>query len=160
MQHVTFALFRKPREARDALRELDDTFARDERVRVSVGSSETPASDLEMYETHAGSALLRGALFGLVSGLVVGLLAFVVGLRWFHFDASTGLFTPVAGAILGGLAGVLFGSINPNPSLNALRRMAKTGGLIITVESEDERTTHKAEEILRDHHGYLKLATS
>lgn len=158
MQHVTFALFRRPREARDALRQLDREFSFDDHVKVLIGSANTPASDLNMAETHAGRALLHGALYGLVSGGVVGLIAAFVGWRWFHFDGSTAIFAPIAGALFGAFAGFLFGSINPNPSLFSLRRMARTGGVIITVKAENEKCTHRAEEILKEHHGYLKAA--
>lgn len=160
MQHVIFALFRRPREAMDALRQLDQEFSIDDRVKVLVGDADTPSSDLAMAETHAGKALLHGALYGLVSGAVVGLVAALVGLRWFHFDGSTAIFAPIAGALFGGFAAVLFGSINPDPSLSRLRRMARTGGVIITVEAEDETRTHRAAEILKQNHGYLTPAAS
>ncbi|MFO0614119.1 MAG: hypothetical protein U0414_16115 [Polyangiaceae bacterium] len=159
MHHVTFALFRRPREARDALRQLDREFSFDDHVKVLVGSAETPASDLTMSETHAGSAFLHGALYGLLSGALVGVVAALVGLRWFHFDGSTAIFTPVAGMFFGAFAGFLFGSINPNTSLWRLRRMARTGGVIITVEAESEKCTHRASEILKQNHGYLKAAS-
>jgi hypothetical protein len=159
MHHVTFALFRRPREARDALRQLDREFSFDDHVKVLVGSAETPASDLEMDETHAGSAFLHGALYGLLAGALTGLVAALVGLRWFHFDGSTAIFAPVAGALLGAFAGFLFGSINPDPSLWRLRRMARSGGVIITVQAESENCTNRASEILRQNHGYLKTAS-
>lgn len=160
MQHVIFALFRRPREARDALRQLDEEFSVDDHVKVLVGDANTPSSDLAMAETHAGKALLHGALYGLVSGAIAGVIAALIGLRWFHFDASTAVFAPIAGAVFGALAGFLFGSSNPDPSLSRLRRMARTGGVIITVEAEDETRTHRAAAILKENHGYLTPAAS
>ena len=163
----TTARFTDERDARAALVELGDDEVHQSSNQVFVRSAHE-RTELHVRQGRLRRALFTGLIFGLLAGTITALLAISPIAELSSRDASVARVAPVAmdggsvlfafaaGFVLGGLAGSLFGTLNPQPMFTRLAKQAHHGPLILRVESEESTSQQTAERILREHSGDIR----
>ncbi|NUP13145.1 MAG: hypothetical protein HOW73_44460 [Polyangiaceae bacterium] len=130
----TFARFHDMRVVRQCLRELRRGQLWREHMRVIVHTTKKGSEELPLSLTHARGAMLRGVLTGAGIGLAAGIAISLVEAAGHGFDAVFVAAFCLFGLVMGGFAGVLTGTMSPDPEVE---KIEKSGDLVIAVESTE-----------------------
>jgi uncharacterized membrane protein len=151
---TVIGLFERYEEADGALKELNEMgFGKDE-ISV-VAPEEKVGSKLNVNKQTAGETAKTGALFGGLTGLLIGVGAILipgVGPILTAGALATTLGTTAAGAGIGAAAGGLRGSLRemkvPDAEAKVIEDGMRNGGILVAVIAGEENTT-KVKEVMK-----------
>jgi len=148
MRHVFFALFPRSNEAATALREIRQV-KRDypeAAFEVALHRGSVEGENLPLYSTNGRRRLIFGVVNGLFWGAVIGFVLYIAGIA----PASLGILlalTALAGALIGGLGGVLTGVSSPDDALEHLTKDLHGSEVAISFSTSDDTLFERAQDI-------------
>jgi len=153
MQHVVFALFEGRKPAHRAVDQVRTSLAGVggfdvviHRTRGLDFQNPIDRQKLDVDETDAAPALVRGLLLGTLVGAGLGFaLSFVFGMAPLVMLGWGALY----GALLGGLGAALIGAGLPDRRLNKVAK-PRTRQVLVTFKTSDARTKEAITAILRE----------
>jgi hypothetical protein len=152
-----FARFDDAAVARRCLKELRGGVPARPGLEVWAHSGTETFAEMPVVVSHVREALVRGVLTGGFIGSTLGILLGALGHR---FDGMRPAFVIAFGAmgfVLGALAAVLSGSMNPHPEID---RLASGGAVVIVVDSREPEERLWAEHVLLKWHAFVEHETS
>lgn len=153
MRHVLYAFFESRSAAQQAVARVRDVCG-DEATKTIFHRTKgldlqkpLHLQKLDIDESDAGPALLRGILLGGLAGLVVGfVLVMVLGLPT-EYGLIYGL---VAGAMFGGLASFLVGLGLPDRQLRRIDQRSNRRQVLVTFETTTDQGADVVTRILEE----------
>jgi uncharacterized membrane protein len=151
VKKILFALFERRETLNDAMSDLESAGIPRERLQVFMHPDKVEEADLNFRESDAMGGLWRGALIGLVIGMIFGgLVASPLG--WVDMrPLPAAAFAAVLFAIFGALGGAISGAAVPNSDMEEMADNIQDGQVLVSAEVENSETEATVEEIFRRH---------